>query len=89
MRLGADLGCPQPRVVPGPELDRHVLKTERETFGIHPKGAPEYALTNSGELRNYVGMPKDGPIPDSVARQLKHGYYAAISFERPWWRQAG
>lgn len=46
----------------------------------HPKGAPEYALTNSGELRNYVGMPADGPIPDEVARTLKHGYYAAVSY---------
>lgn len=46
----------------------------------HPKGAPEYALAPSGELRNYVGMPKDGPIPNDVARRLKHGYYAAISY---------
>ena len=45
-----------------------------------PKDAPEYALTNSGELRNYPGMPAKGPIPDSLARQLKHGYYAAISY---------
>jgi arylsulfatase A-like enzyme len=45
-----------------------------------PKGAPEYALTNSNELRNYVGMPAEGPIPDPVARQLKHGYYAAVSY---------
>lgn len=45
-----------------------------------PKGAPEYALTNSQELRNYVGMPAEGPIPDPVARQLKHGYYAAVSY---------
>jgi arylsulfatase A-like enzyme len=45
-----------------------------------PKDAPEYALASSGELRNYVGMPKEGPIPDNVARQLKHGYYAAVSY---------
>jgi iduronate 2-sulfatase len=46
----------------------------------HPKDAPEYALVNSGELRNYVGMPTEGPIPESVARQLRHGYYAAVSY---------
>jgi iduronate 2-sulfatase len=46
----------------------------------HPKDAPEYALTNSGELRNYTNMPAEGPIPDSLARQLKHGYYAAVSY---------
>ncbi len=45
-----------------------------------PKGAPEYALTTSNELRNYVGMPAEGPIPDTLARQLKHGYYAAVSY---------
>jgi len=45
-----------------------------------PEGAPDYALTNGGELRQYHGIPKDGPIPDEIARQLKHGYYAAISY---------
>ncbi|MBL8212138.1 MAG: sulfatase, partial [Bryobacterales bacterium] len=45
-----------------------------------PKGAPEYALTTSGELRNYQGQPAEGPIPDGLARQLKHGYYAAASY---------
>jgi arylsulfatase A-like enzyme len=47
---------------------------------FHPKDAPEHALTSSGELRNYVGMPAEGPLPDDLARKLKHGYYAAISY---------
>jgi len=47
---------------------------------FRPKDAPEYALTTSGELRNYVGMPAEGPIPDNLARQLRHGYYAAVSY---------
>ncbi|MBS1830798.1 MAG: sulfatase [Acidobacteria bacterium] len=46
----------------------------------HPKGAPEYALTSSGELRNYAGIPAEGPMPDDLARKLKHGYYAAASY---------
>lgn len=46
----------------------------------HPDNAPEYALTNSGELRNYPGMPRSGPITEPLARQLKHGYYAAVSY---------
>ena len=25
-------------------------------------------------------MPAEGPIPDDLARQLKHGYYAAVSY---------
>lgn len=45
-----------------------------------PTGAPPYALTNGGELRTYQGIPKQGPVPDDIARQLKHGYYAAISY---------
>ena len=45
-----------------------------------PKDAPGFALTTYGELRNYRGMPATGPIPDDLARQLKHGYYAAISY---------
>jgi iduronate 2-sulfatase len=44
-----------------------------------PKGAPEYAVVAGGELRSYHGIPP-GPIPDDMARQLKHGYYAAISY---------
>ena len=37
-------------------------------------------MSSWGELRNYKGMPKDGPVPDDVARQLIRGYYAATSF---------
>jgi len=43
------------------------------------KGAPDYAVLPGGELRSYHGIPT-GPIPDDLARQLKHGYYAAISY---------
>ena len=46
----------------------------------HPKDAPDYALTSSNELRNYTNMPAEGPIPDKLARQLKHGYYSAITY---------
>ncbi len=43
------------------------------------KDAPDYAILPGGELRNYHGIP-DGSIPDDLARQLKHGYYAAVSY---------
>jgi arylsulfatase A-like enzyme len=46
---------------------------------FRPKDAPDYAILPGGELRNYHGIP-DGSIPDNLARQLKHGYYAAISY---------
>ena len=44
-----------------------------------PKGVPDYAVLPGGELRSYHGIPT-GPIPDDLARQLKHGYFAAISY---------
>jgi arylsulfatase A-like enzyme len=46
---------------------------------FRPKDAPDYAVQAGGELRAYHGIPA-GPIPDDLARQLKHGYYAAISY---------
>ena len=45
-----------------------------------PKGAPAIAMTNWGELRNYVGVPKKGPVADEQARELIHGYYACVSY---------
>jgi iduronate 2-sulfatase len=46
---------------------------------FRPVDAPDYAILPGGELRNYHGIPV-GSIPDDLARQLKHGYYAAISY---------
>jgi len=45
-----------------------------------PKDVPELALTNWGELRNYQGIPKQGPLSDAMALDLIHGYYAATSY---------
>ena len=46
---------------------------------FRPKDAPDYAVLPGGELRNYHGIPAES-IPDDLARQLKHGYYASISY---------
>lgn len=46
---------------------------------FRPRGAPDYAILPGGELRSYHGIPT-GSIPDDLARQLKHGYYAATSY---------
>lgn len=54
--------------VPMPEV------TER------PVGAPSYAATSYGELRNYSDMPKKGDIDEATTRHLIHGYYAATSY---------
>jgi len=45
-----------------------------------PKNAPPYALTSFGELRVYEGTPKSGMVSDDLARKLKHGYYACVSY---------
>ena len=41
---------------------------------------PDQLYHNSGELRNYVGVPGDAILPADYARQLIHGYYASVSF---------
>ena len=54
-------------------------KIELAPNKFRPKDAPEYAIRAGGELRNYFGIPSTS-IPDDLARQLKHGYYASISY---------
>ena len=44
-----------------------------------PENAPSQTQFNWGELRAYHGIPKTGPVSDSVARTLIHGYYACVS----------
>ena len=47
---------------------------------FRPKGAPDAALHNWGELRAYAGIPPKGPLSDEQARTLIHGYYACVSY---------
>ncbi len=47
---------------------------------FRPKGAPDAALHNWGELRAYEGIPGKGRLPDELARTLIHGYYACVSY---------
>jgi len=47
---------------------------------FRPKGCPDVALTNWGELRSYAEIPQEGPVSDKQARSLIHGYYACTSF---------
>lgn len=58
---------------------------ERASFTVPslrspPEGAPRYAPTSWGELRQYSDMPEAGPLTDEQARTLIHGYHAAVSF---------
>ena len=46
-----------------------------------PQGAPSKAIHQWNELRDgYGGMPKQGNMPDDLARKLIHGYYACVSY---------
>lgn len=54
-------------------------KIELAPNKFRPKNAPDYAIVAGQEMRAYYGIPQ-GSIPDDLARQLKHGYYAAISY---------
>ncbi|MEL7162485.1 MAG: sulfatase, partial [Bacteroidota bacterium] len=44
------------------------------------EGTPDAIHHNSGELRNYTGVPENDVLPEEYAKKLLHGYYAATSF---------
>ncbi|HBY59003.1 MAG TPA: iduronate sulfatase [Solibacterales bacterium] len=45
-----------------------------------PDGAPPWAMVGDTELRTYEGIPKQGPYPEKLKRQVLHGYLASISY---------
>lgn len=45
-----------------------------------PADAPSYALHTNGELRSYSGVPRKGDIHDDLTLELRHGYYACVSY---------
>ena len=55
-------------------------KIELAANPFPPKNVTPYSLTNWGELRNYHGIPAQGDLTEDQARNLKHGYYACVSF---------
>jgi iduronate 2-sulfatase len=44
------------------------------------EGVPEISYVNSNEGRSYTDVPKTGPISEDKKQELRHGYYAAISY---------
>ncbi|MCC9603001.1 sulfatase [Stieleria sp. JC731] len=50
------------------------------TVTTPPEGAPKYAPTNWGELRNYSDIPNKGDLSEATDQRLIHGYYAATSY---------
>lgn len=57
-----------PDAIPAPRVDRL------------PEGAPEFAGHENGELHNYQQIPPGNPLPDELARRLRHGYHACVSY---------
>jgi arylsulfatase A-like enzyme len=45
-----------------------------------PENAPSASIHNSPELRVYTDIPKQGKISDKKAKELKHAYYACVSY---------
>ena len=46
----------------------------------HPDGAPELATRSWGELEGYTDIPKNGQLTTKKVRELRHGYYACVSY---------
>lgn len=46
----------------------------------HPRGAPEVAVRSWKELEGYTDIPKDGRLSPEKVAELRHGYYACVSY---------
>lgn len=53
---------------------------ELAKFQKAPEGAPDYAPSTWGELRQYSDIPAVGPLDPDKQRLLIHGYHAAVSY---------
>ncbi len=49
-------------------------------YGKHPDGAPELATRSWRELEGYTDIPKNGRLTEAKVRELRHGYYACVSY---------
>jgi iduronate 2-sulfatase len=46
-----------------------------------PAGSPtQYSLWNWNYVRSFHGIPKEGAMPDDLAREVRHAYYACVSY---------
>ena len=46
----------------------------------HPLNSPDWATRSWRELEGYTDIPSDGKITDAKVRELRHGYYACVSY---------
>lgn len=70
-----------PFIAPKKYWDLYPADTIKLPVNYHrPKDAPDESIHNSGELRSYAGVPKQGRLPDELALNLIRGYHACVSF---------
>ena len=64
------------------KYDHDAIKLADNSF--QPKNSPDIAIEaqhNSAEMRkNYLDIPSEGKLDDSLARNLIHGYYASVTY---------
>ena len=56
------------------------LYNRDEIPDANPKGAPELATRSWNELEGYTDIPADGKISTEKVKELRHGYYACVSY---------
>lgn len=56
------------------------VKLPMPQFESLPQGAPKVAGKRGGEINNYKPVPTDGEMPESLKRELIHGYYASVAY---------
>lgn len=59
---------------------RHEFRAFKPLSESSPLLVPSLALHNWKELRDYQDIPADGPLSESTVKELRHGYYACVSF---------
>ncbi|MEK6236222.1 MAG: sulfatase, partial [Planctomycetales bacterium] len=55
-------------------------KIPTPVFAEHPRDAPELATRSWRELEGYTDVPSDGRLSEAKTRELRHGYYACVSY---------
>ncbi len=58
--------------------DREEIPLPRS--GSHPDLAPELAIRSWRELEGYTDIPNDGKLNIEKVKELRHGYYACVSY---------
>lgn len=58
--------------------DREALPLAANSFS--PQGSPDYASSPWRYVRSFKGMPKEGPMPEDLARETRHAYFACVSY---------